>query len=177
MLLDELTRERLLVKSLREENGLLRGNITALTQCEAELADLSKTIGDKQKMIEVYKSRQLEQDLKFNELKVNFQNYKELVEIEKVKLNQAKSLPIVLAGLVGGLGVYALLRANMELDKQQMKYMKFELDQMWMARVNEVQSRHDELVAQNEALSDQVRKLTSSGKSAGWLTVGGVRLI
>jgi hypothetical protein len=176
VLLDELTRERLLVKSLRDENELLRGNISTLSQREAELEDLNQTIAEQKRSIESYSSRLGEQEIKFNNLRVDFEDYKKLVEIEKLKLSQTKALPLILAGVGGALLAYLVVRADMLLEKENTKFLKFELNQMWQARVRDIQSTLDEVREENERLTHTVNDLKAKSVTS-WLSVAGKRII
>lgn len=177
VLLEELTRERLLVKTLREENETLRGNVQLLSQREAELVDLNKTIQEQQRSSDVYSSRMAEQEIKFNNLRVDFEDYKKLVEVEKLKLNQARALPLILSGVGGALVVYLIVRADMKLEQENAKHLKFELNQMWRGRVREVQSALDEVRVENEKLTKSLSDLKKSKPAQGWLSVGGLRII
>jgi hypothetical protein len=179
VLMDELTRERLLVKALRSECEELRGHLRTLDQREAELTDLNKKFEDQLKWIKSYQSRINELEVGNNQLKVDFRNYKDLIEIEKVKLNQSKSLPIILSGLAGCAGMYILLRGRKELEREQGKYIKFELDQMWSQRVRDSQNQLDEIVNENEMLINQLNELrkTNDSLSKAWVSIGGIKII
>ena len=176
VLLDELTRERLLVKSLRDENEGLRSNVALVTQREAELADLESTIQEYKRSIDSYLSRLAEQEIKFNNLRVDFEDYKKLVEIEKLKLSQARALPLILAALGGALALYLAVRGDMLLEKENSKFLKFELDQMWHARVREIQSCLDEVRDENEQLVKSLEQVRSSN-TPSWLSVAGTRIL
>lgn len=175
VLLDELTRERLLVKSLRDEVEGMRNNMRLLEERESELKDLDETLREKNRLIESYKGKLTDHEHRYNQVKIDFENYKSLVEIEKVKLNQAKTLPIILSGIAGALGAYALMRGNAELEKHQSKYLKFELDQMWMSRLREVQNQVDELMTENDDLVKRVAEenLKNKKHSSSWISVAG----
>lgn len=176
VLLEELTRERLLVKTLREENETLRGNVQLLSQREAELVDLNKTIQEQQRSSDIYTARMAEQEIRFNNLRVDFEDYKKLVEVEKLKLNQARALPLILSGVGGALIVYLVVRADMKLEQENSKHLKFELNQMWRGRVREVQSSLDQVREENEQLSKTLAELRKSKPVPGWLSIGGWRV-
>ena len=177
VLMEELTRERLLVKTLREENETLRGNVQLLSQREAELVDLNKTIQEQQRSSDAYSARMAEQEIKFNDLRVDFEDYKKLVELEKVKLNQARALPLILSGVGGALIVYLIVRADMKLEQENAKHLKFELNQMWRGRVREVQSSLDQVREENEQLAKSLSELKRAKPAQGWLSIGGWRVI
>jgi hypothetical protein len=172
VLLEELTRERLLVKSLREENEALRGNVTLVSQREAELSDLESKLKESAESINSYSRRLSDQEIRFNNLRVDFEDYKKLVEIEKLKLNQARALPLILSGVAGAVVAYLVVRADMQLEKENAKYLKFELDQIWQARVREVQSSLDQVRDERDELS----KKLGEKKPTGWLEIAGRRV-
>ena len=95
-----------------------------------------------------------------------------MVEIEKLKLNQARALPLILSGLTGAVLAYLVVRADMQLEKENAKYLKFELDQIWQARVREVQSSLDQVRDERNELA----KKLSEKKPAGWLEIAGRRV-
>lgn len=171
VLLDELTRERLLVKSLRVENEALRGNVTTVAQREAELHELDRQIRDQQRTIETYKTRLSEQEIRSNEHRVEFADYRKLVELEKVKLNQARSLPILLAAIGGAAATYLLVRGTIQFEKENAKFLKHELDQMWHARVRDLQAVVEDSQAEIEVLKKQ------PPVDSGWLSIAGKRLL
>lgn len=177
VLLEELTRERLLVKSLRDETDKLRGTVGVLAQREAELADLDQKLREEKVNVSLYQSKLSEEELRRNDLKIDFQNYKNLVELEKVKLKQLKALPLILAGLGGALIAFFIARGDMLLEKEQAKYVKFELDQMWSARVKEIQMTLDQAREENDNLQ---RKIVSDSKDSikyPFLSLGGYKIL
>lgn len=174
VLLEELTRERLLVKSLREENEGLRGSVMLVAQREAELQDLEQKVREQQHAIDSFTKSFSDQEIKFNNLRVDHEDYKKLVEIEKLKLEQARALPMILCGVGGALAAFLLLRADMQLEKENSKYMKFELDQIWQSRVREIQAALDQVREEKDDLEKFIKKLQTQPQ--GWLSIAGKRV-
>lgn len=174
MLLEELTRERLRLKAVRDENERLRSSVTELIQREAELADLETSLREKDGAVHLYKMKNAENELRLNELQVKFRDYKEAVEVETVKLKQTKSLPLLLASLGSGLLVFCAVKSKIELEKQQFKFLQFELENVWRARVQALDAR----LAKVEDARDQLRLENANlRKSPGYLTVWGKRVL
>jgi hypothetical protein len=165
VLMEELARERKFIKSLREENETLRNSLTTLEQREQELSQLSDHSRSLTVDLESYKRKFLESENTINELKIQLKDFKDAMEIERVKLNQARSLPIILAGIAGCAGTYLLVRSKIELEKQQFKFLKFELENMWMTRVREVDARLDKQIEENERLATELGKVLSVSQS------------
>jgi hypothetical protein len=176
VLIEELTRERLLVKSLREENEALRGNVHLLSQREAELYDLNRKIGEQTLAADKCTARVIEQENKFNNLRVDFEDYKKLVEIEKLKLSRAQALPLILAGLGGALAVYLFVRVDMKLEQENSKHMKFELNQMWRGRVREIQASLDRIEEERDQLSKNLSQMKAEARHP-WLSIGGWKIL
>ena len=165
VLMEELSRERIFIKTLREENDTLRNSLMTMEQREQEIDQLSGQNRALTVDLDSYKRKFFESENKINELKIQLKDFKDAMEIERVKLNQARSLPIVLAGIAGCAGTYLLVRSKIEFEKQQFKFLKFELENMWMNRVREVDARLDKQIEENERLATQLGKLSVSAPS------------
>jgi len=150
---------------LREENDTLRNSLVSLEQRDQEISQLSDHTRSLTVDLESYKRKFFESENKINELKIQLKDFKDAMEIERVKLNQAKSLPIILAGIAGCAGTYVLVRSKIEFEKQQFKFLKFELENMWMNRVREVDARLDKQIEENERLATELGKLSASSQS------------
>lgn len=166
VLMEELMRERKFVKSLRDENETLRHSLITLEQREQELVQMSDHVRSQSVEIDSYKRKVLESENRMNELKIQLKDFKDAMEVEKVKLNQARTLPIILAGIAGCVGTYLLVRSKIELEKQQFKFLKFELENMWMSRVRDIDSRLDKQLLENERLVSELGKLSATGGSS-----------
>lgn len=176
VLMEELSRERKFIKSLREENETFRHSLRTLEEREQELAQLSDHC--RLLTVELENSRRqfLESENKINELKIKLKDFKDAMEIERIKLNQARSLPIILAAVAGCAGTYLLVRSKIEFEKQQFKFLKFELENMWMQRVREIDSRLDKQLEENERLATELGRLSNVNQSH-FLSIWGRRII
>ena len=174
VLVEEISRERILVKSLRDENELLVSNLMTLNQREAELAELEKALTESNGTIQAYKMQNTENELRLNELHLKFRDYKEAVEIEKVKLKQTQALPILLASVATGVLVLIAVQSYVSLEKQQFKYLKFELDNMWMSRIREMDNRLVQAEDERDSLAAQLHQ---SKPQSSYLTILGKRLL
>jgi septal ring factor EnvC (AmiA/AmiB activator) len=105
VLMDELTSERLLVKKLRDESETLRSQIRIVEEREQELAQLSEQVETQKRDTESYKRKLLETENKLNDVRIQYKDFKDAMEVETVRLNQSRSLPIILAGIAGVAGI------------------------------------------------------------------------
>ena len=175
VLMEELSRERKFIKSLREENESLRHSLRTLEERDQELAQLSDHCRAQTVDLETSRRQCLESETKINELKIKLKDFKDAMEIERVKLSQARSLPIILAAVAGCAGTYLVVRSKIELEKQQFKFLKFELENMWMQRVRDLDCRLDKQLEENERLATELGKMSSSNKSH-FLSIFGRRI-
>jgi len=171
-LMDELTRERLLVKELRDEAETLRSSVRTFEQQEQELEQLSAEIRSQKYENDSYKRKLLETENRLNDVKIQFKDFKDAMEVERVKLDQSRSLPIILAGVGGCFISYLLVRSKIELEKQQFKYLKFELENMWINRVREIDTKLEAQIEENQKL-----KSAMAANSTSYLSVFGKRLL
>lgn len=176
VLLDDLARERNLVRDLREESEQLRSSLKAMSDKDEELRKASLYSESLQQDMDAYKRKLVDAEQKLNESRIQFRDFKEAVEIEKKKLKQGQALPIILSGIVGVLATYAAVRSKMELDNQKFKFLKFELETLWMGRVREIDDRLQKEIDENDRLVQRVKEL-KRGKDNGYLTILGKRLI
>ena len=177
VLIDELSRERFLVKSLRNENDTLRNSLMTLNQRESELDDLNNTLMDKEGLIQSYKMKNAENELRLNELHLKFRDYKEAVEIEKKKLEQIQALPIILAGVCSGLFVYLSIKSYISIEKQQFKYLKFELENMWLNRIRDIDARLVKSEDECNTLALENASLKKSNQNRDILSIYGRKIL
>ena len=179
VLLEELTRERMLIKSLRDENEALRSSVSLVCQRDSELADLDLKLREEKTLVSSFKTKLNEEEIRRNELKIDFQNYKQLVEVEKLKLKQLQALPLLLAGLGGAIATFLIVRGDMLLEREQARYVKFELDQMWGARVRDMQRILDEVREENEQLvkTQQAEVSENRKRNKHFLSVAGYKIL
>jgi len=81
----------------------------------------------------------------------------------------------MLAGIGGALAAFLIMRGDMLLEREQAKYVKFELDQMWGSRVREIQCVLDEVREENDQL---LRAKQTAGKPKNdFLSIAGFKIL
>jgi uncharacterized phage infection (PIP) family protein YhgE len=176
ILLDELARERNLVRDLRMETEKLKDSLATFNRLENQLKDLQEQLADQKSDTESYKQKLVESEKKLNESRIQFRDFKDGVEIEKKRLKQGQTLPIVLAGILGAAITYASVWSKMELDNQNFKFLKFELETLWMNRVKEIDDRLQREIDENDRLVNLANSLKADN-SSGYLSVWGTRIL
>jgi hypothetical protein len=140
---------------------------------EQELSQLNECLESQKRDTDSYKKKLLETENRLNDARIQFKDFKDAMELERVKLTQSRSLPIIAAGISGVVITYIMVRSKIELEKEQFKYLKFELENMWWNRVRELDSKLDTIVEENRLLRSQLK----SKPNPGYLSVWGRRLI
>lgn len=178
LLLDDLARERNLVRDLRDESEKLRDSVKALADKDIALSNAFQSIEQLQQDMDSYRRKLVDAEQKLNDSRIQYRDFKDAVEIEKKKLKQGQALPIVLSGVLGVILTYAAVRSKMELDNQKFKFLKFEMETLWMGRVREIDDRLQKEIDENDRLVQQVKELKESVKAGrGYLSIAGKRIV